>query len=86
MRASQLPDAGDGLDLRLAAPALGTWLVAWQGRLLPPGVLLGLAAAALLAAVAVLCLGRSRPARGRPGRRGLAWVVAATLGCVSASA
>ncbi len=83
----QLPAYGDGLDLRLVLPALAAWLVAWQGRLLPPDALLGLAVAGLAAALAVLCLGRTRPARARLGRRaGMTWVLAATLGCAAASA
>lgn len=71
-----LPQAGTGLDLRLALPALAAWIVAWQGRLLPPRVLLG--AALLLAAVALgLLLRRTR---------GRALLAAAVLGCAAASA
>ena len=71
-----LPDAADQLDLRLVPAALGTWLVAWQGRLLPGRVLL--AAGMLLAAVAVGLLAARRA--------GWALVAAAVCGCTAASA
>ena len=68
-----LPPAGEPLDLRLVPPALAIWLVAWQGRLLPPRLLLG--AALVLALVgAVLLLRRA------------AGAAAAVLGCAAASA
>ena len=70
-----LPRAGEQLDLRLVAPAGAAWLVAWQGRLLPPRVLLCLAGLALAAGLLLLCLRRS----------GRALVVAAVLGCSAAS-
>jgi competence protein ComEC len=68
-----LPQAGAPHDLRLVPPALAAWLVAWQGRLLPPRVLLG--AAVVLAVLAAALLLR---------RTGVA--VAAVLGCAAASA
>jgi len=74
----ELPRARDPLDLRLAVPALAAWLVAWQGRLLPPQLLTVLAAGALVASVSVLVLWRdgAGPRLGRPPRRrlvGLPW-------------
>ena len=71
-----LPAAGEQLDLRLVPAALATWLVAWQGRLLPPSVLLTLAGALALACL-VLLLTR------RGGRVLLAAVV---CGCAASSA
>ena len=49
--AGVLPGGG-GLDLRLAVPALAAWLVAWQGRLLPPAVLYGVAAVSSMGRIA----------------------------------
>jgi len=66
----------DQLDLRLVAPALAAWLVAWQGRLLAPRALAVLALVAAVAGAALL-------ARTSSGR---AVVVAAALGCAAASA
>ncbi|MCU1623726.1 MAG: hypothetical protein JWL79_2571 [Frankiales bacterium] len=60
------------LDLRLAAPAIAAWLVAWQGRFLPVSWLV--ATAVVLAALAAVLL--------RAGRA----VLAATLVCAAASA
>ncbi len=68
-----LPRAGDPLDLRLVLPALAAWLVAWQGRFLPPRVLLGTALVLALLAAVLLCR-RSTVA------------IAAALGCAAASA
>ena len=68
-----LPRAGEPLDLRLVPPALAAWLVAWQGRLLPPRLLLATAVVLALLAAALLCR-RSTVA------------VAAVLGCAAASA
>ncbi len=70
-----LPPAGQPLDLRLVLPAVAAWLVAWQGRLLPPAVLL--TGAALAAAACAVLLVR------RPVGRSL--VAAAFLGCAAAS-
>jgi competence protein ComEC len=69
------PPGRDAPDLRLALPAAAAWLVAWQGRLLPPRALGGLALALAVASVVVLL--RSRQAR--------AAVVAATLVAAAAS-
>ena len=71
-----LPRAGEPLDLRLVPAALAVWLVAWQGRLVPPRLLL---LAGVLAALtsAVLLLGRVR---------GRLLVLAAAAGCAAASA
>ena len=63
------------LDLRLALPAAAAWVTAWQGRLLPPSLLVGLAALASLAAVGVLLRSRA----------GWAAVVAACLACAAAA-
>lgn len=71
-----LPEAREPLDLRLVLPALAAWLVAWQGRLLPPRVLLVLAVLALLVAGGLL--------GARRGPRAV--VAAAVLGCAAASA
>ncbi|TAL19066.1 MAG: ComEC/Rec2 family competence protein [Frankiales bacterium] len=71
-----LPAAGEQLDLRLVPAALGAWVVAWQGRLLPGGLLLVLGA--LLAAAALVLLGT--------GRGGRVLVAAAVCGCTAASA
>ena len=71
-----LPDADEPLDLRLVPGALAAWLVAWQGRLLPSQVLLGLGLA-LAVLAAVLLLSR---------RGGRVLVVAAAVGCAGASA
>lgn len=46
-------------DLRLAPPAVAAWLVAWQGRLLPPYLLVGLSACLALGAAGVLVRSRS---------------------------
>ncbi len=67
-----LPPAGEPLDLRLVPGALAAWLVAWQGRLLPPRPLL---AGALVLALLAAGLLRRR-----------ATVAAAVLGCAAASA
>jgi len=65
----------EDLDLRVALPAVAAWLVAWQGRLLPPGVLaLGACCVALFAALVLL---RSRGPR--------AAVVAAVCVCAAAA-
>ena len=66
---------GEPPDLRLALPAGAAWITAWQGRLLPPGLLTGLAGCAAVGATAVLL--RSRAAR--------ATVLAACLACVAAA-
>ena len=79
--AGVLPGGG-GLDLRLAVPALAAWLVAWQGRLLPPAVLYGVAAVCLGGALLVLVGMRVGPARGAASW----WVLAAVLGCSAAAA
>lgn len=71
-----LPAAGEQLDLRLVPAALGAWVVAWQGRLLPGGVLL--AAGAVLAVAALTLLGSRRGGR--------VLVAAAVCGCTAASA
>lgn len=71
-----LPAADEQVDVRLVPAALATWLVAWQGRLLPPAVLLGLGA---LAAVLALLLLLSR-------RGGRVLVVATACGCAASSA
>ena len=71
-----LPSAREPLDLRLVPPALAAWLVAWQGRLLPPVLLLVLAGACLLGAAVLLAV--------RRGPRAV--VTAAVLGCAAASA
>ena len=71
-----LPAAGEQLDLRLVPGALAAWLVAWQGRLLPPDLLLG--AAGLLAAG---CLGLLLTRRG-----GRVLVAAVACGCAASSA
>ena len=65
----------DPPDLRLGLPAAATWVVAWQGRLLPPYVLVVLACGFCLVSVVVLL----RSARGR------ALVMAATFGCAAAA-
>jgi competence protein ComEC len=63
------------LDLRLALPAVAAWVVAWQGRLLAPRLLVVAAlVAAALAAVTLLL---------RPGGRRT--VFAAVLACAAAS-
>lgn len=67
--------APDPPDLRLGFPAVATWVVAWQGRLLPPYVLVVVALCLLVVALAVLL-------RSHEGR---ALVVAATLGCAAAA-
>jgi len=63
-------------DLRLAGPALAAWLVAWQGRLLPPYLLVVLAGACALVGAGLLL-------RSRQGR---AAVIAATLAGAAAAA
>lgn len=70
-----LPAAGEQLDARLVPAALATWVVAWQGRLLPGRVLVGLALA-LAAAAGVLLLRRCS---------GRALVAATVCGCAAAS-
>jgi hypothetical protein len=65
----------DAPDLRLGLPAAAAWITAWQGRLLPPYLLVVLAVLCVLAAGAVL-LG-STTSR--------AMVVAATLVCAAAA-
>jgi competence protein ComEC len=68
-----VPD--DPPDLRLVLPALGSWLVAWQGHRLPLAVLLG--SGAVLGLTAVLVLLRHRAGAGV--------VVAAVCGCTAAA-
>ncbi len=63
-----------GPDLRLAWPALAAWLVAWQGRLLRPEVLV-VVAVVLLALAAGTLLSRAEWAA----------LVAATLACAAAA-
>jgi competence protein ComEC len=70
------PDADRSLDLRLVPPALAVWLVAWQGRLLPPGLLLVLGAALALGGLGLLLSCRG----------GRVLVAAAVCGCAAASA
>ncbi len=70
-----LPRARDALDLRLVLPALAAWLVAWQGRLLPPRLLLT-AAVVVMGLAAGLFLAR---------RDHRAVIAAAVLGCAAAS-
>ena len=77
-----LPRAGEPLDLRLVPPALAVWLVAWQGRLLAPRILLVTAALAAVLAAALLL---RRAPSGAPSR-GRRLVTAAVLGCAAASA
>jgi competence protein ComEC len=69
-------DAHQALDLRLVPPALAVWLVAWQGRLLPPGLLLVVGTALALGGLGLLL---SR-------RGGRVLVAAAVCGCAAASA
>jgi competence protein ComEC len=64
-----------GPDLRLALPAVAAWVVAWQGRLVPPGWSCGLA----LVAVAVAALLLLRSASGATA------LLAATLACAAAA-
>ncbi len=71
-----LPAAGDLLDVRLVPAALATWLVAWQGRLLPNPQLLWIGA--ILAAAAVVLLASRRGGR--------VLVAAAVCGCAASSA
>ncbi|MBW3646372.1 MAG: ComEC/Rec2 family competence protein [Actinobacteria bacterium] len=71
-----LPNASERLDLRLVPPALAAWVVAWQGRLLPPGVLFGAAGVMLIFAIVLLGV----------HRRGRMLVFVAVLGCSAASA
>ncbi len=67
--------AASAVDLRLVPAALAGWLVTWVGLVVPPGVSLGLAAAAGVGtAVAVIARWRAGPA------------LALILGCVAASA
>ena len=68
------PDA-EQPDLRLALPAAAAWVVAWQGRLLPPYLLVVGAALVAMAGAAVLLRSRS----------GRAAVVAATCACAAAA-
>ena len=65
----------EAADLRLALPAAGAWVTAWQGRLLPPSLLCLLGSALLL--VAAVLLLRSRRSR--------AVVLAATCVCAAAA-
>lgn len=62
--------------MRLAPAALATWLVAWQGRLLPPRLLLALGLG--LGALALLLLASRRGGR--------VLVLAAVCGCAASSA
>jgi competence protein ComEC len=71
------PVQDDPPDLRLVLPAVAAWLVAWQGRLLPPPVLV--VGAVFLVAVAVLLLVCRRPSV-------RVTVVAAVLLCAAAAA
>ena len=71
-----LPEAGEPLDLRLVPGAFAAWAVAWQGRLLPSGLLLG---AGLVAAMVAVGLLLSR-------RGGRVLVAAAACGCAAAAA
>lgn len=71
-----LPAAGEQLDLRLVPAALATWLVAWQGRLLPSDVLLAVAGVLTIACAFLLLIRRG-------GRVLLAAVV---CGCAASSA
>ena len=63
------------MDLRLAGPALAAWVVAWQGRLVPPLWLSTGALVVVVAAAGVLLLSTSRAAP----------LVAATLACAAAA-
>ena len=71
----QLPAAGEQLDARLVPAALATWVVAWQGRLLPSALLVAVALVLCVAAVGLL-LRRSS---------GRALVAAGVCGCAAAS-
>ncbi|MDP9182198.1 MAG: ComEC/Rec2 family competence protein, partial [Actinomycetota bacterium] len=64
-----------GPDLRLALPALAAWVVAWQGRLVPPLVLCALAGVAVVVAATALLRSTSDAAA----------LVAATLACAAAA-
>lgn len=73
---SLLQEAGfSGTDLRLALPALAAWLVAWQGRLMPPAWLCGLAVVAIVVGALVLLRSTADAAA----------LVAATLACAAAA-
>jgi competence protein ComEC len=63
------------MDLRLAGPAIAAWVVVWQGRLIPPVWLSGLALGCVVAGALVLLLARGWAAP----------LVAATLACAAAS-
>jgi competence protein ComEC len=65
-----------GHDLRLALPAVAAWLVAWQGRLVPPVLLCGLALVAIAVGALVLALSTADRAA----------LVAAVLACAAAAA
>ena len=71
-----LPAAGAQLDLRLVPGAVAAWVIAWQGRLLPSGLLLG---AGLLVGIVAVGLLLSR-------RGGRVLVAAAACGCGAAAA
>ncbi|HUR13880.1 MAG TPA: ComEC/Rec2 family competence protein [Mycobacteriales bacterium] len=62
-------------DLRLALPALAAWLVAWQGRLVPPGLLCALALVLVVLAALVVLLSTADAAA----------LVAAVLACGAAA-
>ncbi|MCW2544207.1 MAG: internalization-related competence protein ComEC/Rec2 [Frankiales bacterium] len=72
---SRPADRADRADLRLGPPAAAAWIVAWQGRLLPPGALAVGAVVAVVTCAAVLLSRRSSRAA----------VVAATLACAAAA-
>lgn len=66
--------ADDPVDLRLAAPAVAAWLVAWQARAVPPGWV-------AVGSVLALALGVLLAVRGR----GRARVVGVCLLCAAAA-
>ena len=87
-------DGVERLDLRLAVPAASAWVVAWQGRLLPVGLLLALSAVSAVAAGLVLRAGTARTGKARTGTartgaaragRVRALVLAASLACGAAA-
>ena len=80
--ALSVADGAERADLRLALPAAVAWVVAWQGRLLPPGLLLGLSVVA--AAGGALVVLASRDGRRASGRVG-ALILAACLACGAAA-
>ena len=77
-------DGVERLDLRLAVPASAAWVVAWQGRLLPVGLLLALSAVSAVSAGLVLRAGTARASTARAGRV-RALVLAASLACGAAA-